>query len=295
MDIGETVQVTTRAAWRAWLERHHATAREIWFIYNKKASGKPSVAYGDAVEEALCYGWIDSTVKTLDPHRYAQRFTPRKAGSNWSAPNLERVARLVGLHLINNRTAFRIGIGQAPEMAVEMALDLAFGLRQKPEVPFVAGNAGDGAQGEGTCIKQRIQYALRGAQFRDATLGPREVFGFFARGVFQRVFRRRIARGKRLPLIQGLRTDFASMIHAHQRGRCAALRVVERRIHQCIARHVARGLRGREQRAQAFVKADNEFIEVNHAALSCRFVMPFWRPHRYRTDARVPRPDRARA
>mgnify|MGYP003335759202 FL=1 len=95
MDIGEAVQVTTRVAWRAWLARHHATVREIWFIYHEKASSKASVAYGDAVEEALCYGWIDSTVKTLDPHRYAQRFTPRKAGSNWSAPNLERVARLM--------------------------------------------------------------------------------------------------------------------------------------------------------------------------------------------------------
>lgn len=95
MDIGETVQVTTRAAWRAWLVRHHATKREIWLIYNKKSSGKPRVAYGDAVEEALCFGWIDSTVKTLDPHRYAQRYSPRKAGSNWSAPNIERVARLL--------------------------------------------------------------------------------------------------------------------------------------------------------------------------------------------------------
>lgn len=89
------VYVPTRAKWRAWLRKHHRTRREIWLLYYKKGSGKPRVEYGDAVEEALCYGWIDSTVKTLDAERYAQRFTPRKPGSNWSRPNLERVKRLV--------------------------------------------------------------------------------------------------------------------------------------------------------------------------------------------------------
>lgn len=95
MQITETLYARTRRAWRAWLAKHHATKREIWLVYYKQASGKPRVAYGDAVEEALCYGWIDSTVKTIDANRYAQRFTPRKAGSNWSAPNIDRVARLV--------------------------------------------------------------------------------------------------------------------------------------------------------------------------------------------------------
>lgn len=95
MEISETVDVRTRAAWRAWLAKHHASKREIWLIYHKKGSGTPRVEYGHAVEEALCYGWIDSTVKTIDADRYAQRFTPRKKGSNWSTPNLVRVKRLV--------------------------------------------------------------------------------------------------------------------------------------------------------------------------------------------------------
>ncbi len=95
MEITETTYAKTRAAWRAWLARHHATKREVWLIYFKKGTGRPSVAYGEAVEEALCYGWIDTTVKTLDAERYAQRFTPRRPGSNWSRPNLERVKRLV--------------------------------------------------------------------------------------------------------------------------------------------------------------------------------------------------------
>ena len=100
MEVTESVYRATRAAWRAWLKKHHATKREIWLIYYKKDSGKPRVDYGDAVEEALCYGWIDSTVKTLDAERYAQRFTPRKKGSNWSTPNLIRVERLLAAGLM---------------------------------------------------------------------------------------------------------------------------------------------------------------------------------------------------
>ena len=95
MEVTESLYVATRAALRTWLKKHHATKREIWLIYHKKGSGKPRVDYGPAVEEALCYGWIDSTVKTLDAERYAQRFTPRTKGSNWSTPNLTRVERLM--------------------------------------------------------------------------------------------------------------------------------------------------------------------------------------------------------
>lgn len=108
MEITETVYVSTRKAWRAWLAKHHTTKREIWLIYYKKGSGKPRVDYGDAVEEALCYGWIDSTVKTLDEHRYAQRFTPRKPGSNWSTPNLVRVKRLIAARLMTRAGAVHI-------------------------------------------------------------------------------------------------------------------------------------------------------------------------------------------
>ena len=100
MEITETVYVPTRAEWRAWLAKHHATKREIWLIYYKKGSGKPRVAYDDAVEEALCYGWIDSTTKAVDADRYAQRFTPRKAGSDWAMSNLIRIKRLVAAGLM---------------------------------------------------------------------------------------------------------------------------------------------------------------------------------------------------
>jgi uncharacterized protein YdeI (YjbR/CyaY-like superfamily) len=98
--VAETLYPKTRAAWRRWLLRHHAMKREVWLIYFKKGTGQPSVPYVEAVEEALCFGWIDSTTKTLDEARYIQRFTPRKKGSNWSAPNLERVRRLVAAGLM---------------------------------------------------------------------------------------------------------------------------------------------------------------------------------------------------
>lgn len=95
MNISEMLYVADRDSWRAWLEKHHLTKKEIWLIYYKKHAGKPTVSYGDAVEEALCFGWIDSTVRTIDEDRYAQRFTPRKDRNNWSRPNRIRVRKLI--------------------------------------------------------------------------------------------------------------------------------------------------------------------------------------------------------
>lgn len=95
MEIGTTLYVHTRKAWRSWLAKHHATAPEIWLIYYKKNSGKPRIPYNDSVEEALCYGWIDSIVKPIDSEKYAQRFSPRKKGARWSAMNIERLRRLI--------------------------------------------------------------------------------------------------------------------------------------------------------------------------------------------------------
>jgi uncharacterized protein YdeI (YjbR/CyaY-like superfamily) len=73
MEIGETLHVTTRKAWRSWLKGHYQSKAEIWLVYHKKESGKPRISYNDAVEEALCFGWIDSTAKKLDEERFAQR------------------------------------------------------------------------------------------------------------------------------------------------------------------------------------------------------------------------------
>src|SRR5436305_10691454 len=90
-----TLHPTTRTDWRAWLAANHDRETEIWLVYNKRHTGEPRVEYGDAVEEALCFGWIDSIVRTIDENRYAQKFTPRKAKSQWSESNLKRFAKLV--------------------------------------------------------------------------------------------------------------------------------------------------------------------------------------------------------
>ena len=95
MEIGRTLYITNRKAWRAWLARNHAREKEIWLIYYKKHTGKPRIPYDDAVEEALCYGWIDSIIKRVDDERTAQRFSPRRPKSSLSETNKERVRRLI--------------------------------------------------------------------------------------------------------------------------------------------------------------------------------------------------------
>ena len=89
-----------RAEWRQWLQENHATAQGVWLIYLKKASGKTRVEYAEAVEEALCFGWIDSVVKPIDEFSYKQLITPRKPKSNWSKLNKERVERLIEMGLM---------------------------------------------------------------------------------------------------------------------------------------------------------------------------------------------------
>jgi uncharacterized protein YdeI (YjbR/CyaY-like superfamily) len=85
---------TTATQWRRWLERHHDDEREIWIAFAKKESGKKSVTYAEALDEALCFGWIDTLVKRLDDDYYVQRFVPRKPGSKWSEINIEKFDKL---------------------------------------------------------------------------------------------------------------------------------------------------------------------------------------------------------
>ena len=83
----KTLDIQTRMKWREWLAKYHDSVAEIWLIFNKRNTGLTSLAYEDAVEEALCYGWIDSIVKCLDDTRYVRKFTPRSADSKWSTAN----------------------------------------------------------------------------------------------------------------------------------------------------------------------------------------------------------------
>lgn len=94
------VRPKSRQAWRDWLARNHATSTGVWLVYAKKHSGFPSLTYNDAVEEALCFGWIDSKIHPIDEAFYMQIFTPRKATSAWSRLNKDRVARLMAAGLM---------------------------------------------------------------------------------------------------------------------------------------------------------------------------------------------------
>ncbi|MHA2099612.1 MAG: YdeI/OmpD-associated family protein [Candidatus Kariarchaeaceae archaeon] len=91
MEITETIYTPDRKVWRKWLEQNFTSKSEIWLVYPNKKSGKPRILYNDAVEEALCFGWIDSIIKSIDENHSAQRFTPRKTKGNFSQPNIERL------------------------------------------------------------------------------------------------------------------------------------------------------------------------------------------------------------
>jgi uncharacterized protein YdeI (YjbR/CyaY-like superfamily) len=93
----KTLYVTNREDWRAWLAKNFAKGKAIWLIFHKKHTGNPSITYADAVEESLCFGWIDSLVKRVDEDTYIQKFTPRKAKSTWSALNKKRVQKMIKL------------------------------------------------------------------------------------------------------------------------------------------------------------------------------------------------------
>lgn len=100
----------TPAAFRAWLEQHHATAAELLVGFHKRGSGRPSITWPESVDQALCFGWIDGIRRSLDEDSYTIRFTPRRPRSTWSAVNIGRVAELERLGLMRSagRKAFEV-------------------------------------------------------------------------------------------------------------------------------------------------------------------------------------------
>jgi uncharacterized protein YdeI (YjbR/CyaY-like superfamily) len=101
MNTNNTQYFTNRAEWRKWLINNFDKEKEIWFVFANKGSGKPTVLYNDAVEEALCFGWIDSIRKSFDKDYSIQRFTPRRSGSAYSQPNIERLKWLLEQNLVH--------------------------------------------------------------------------------------------------------------------------------------------------------------------------------------------------
>ena len=105
----KTLDARNRKQWREWLGKHHDSESEIWLVFQKRHTGRPTIAYDEAVDDALCYGWIDSLIKRLDDDRYARKFTPRKPDSRWSTANRKRYADLKASGLL-----MRAGLERAP-------------------------------------------------------------------------------------------------------------------------------------------------------------------------------------
>jgi len=91
----KTLDVENRTEWRDWLAEHHNNEAEIWLVYYKKGTGIATIDYEASVQEALCFGWVDSIIKKIDDTKYARKFTPRKDDSKWSPSNIKRVNKLL--------------------------------------------------------------------------------------------------------------------------------------------------------------------------------------------------------
>jgi uncharacterized protein YdeI (YjbR/CyaY-like superfamily) len=118
----------SRAAFRSWLERHHADALKLWVGFHKVVTGKPSMTWSESVDEALCFGWIDGIRKSVDKYRYVIRFTPRKPGSIWSRVNIDRAKTLIesgrmrpaGLKALEARKENKAGIYSYEQRGVDL-------------------------------------------------------------------------------------------------------------------------------------------------------------------------------
>lgn len=129
MDITNTIKPQDRTAWREWLNQHHKTLAEIWLLLDDRPA-EPTLTYLDAVEEAICFGWIDGIQKRFSASELAQRFTPRKRRSNWTELNKERARRLMRLELMTEA-----GKATLPDLNAEfiVAEDIMEVLKAKPD------------------------------------------------------------------------------------------------------------------------------------------------------------------
>jgi uncharacterized protein YdeI (YjbR/CyaY-like superfamily) len=95
MQLTHIFHAPDRSTWRSWLEENHTSSPEVWLVYYKSHTGQPSISYDESVEEALCFGWIDSLIQKIDEDRYARKFTPRRPGSPLSDTNKRRVSKII--------------------------------------------------------------------------------------------------------------------------------------------------------------------------------------------------------
>jgi len=95
VEVGKQRGMKTRGQWRSWLAKHHDQEKELWLIFYKEHTGHAGLTYEEAVQEALCFGWIDGILKRIDDEKHTIRFSPRRKNSIWSATNKKRVARMI--------------------------------------------------------------------------------------------------------------------------------------------------------------------------------------------------------
>jgi uncharacterized protein YdeI (YjbR/CyaY-like superfamily) len=159
-----------RKTWRAWLKSNFRTGKEIYLIYYKEHTGKPRVTYNEAVEEALCFGWIDSTVRRLDQDRYAQRFSPRNPKTPYSQANQERLAALIAKGKVAKEVL--AALGKPPPKRFRVPPDILVAIKADPAVwknyrKFSAGYKRiriafiDGARNRPAEFQKRLRYFLR--------------------------------------------------------------------------------------------------------------------------------------
>lgn len=129
------IYIKTRTEWRNWLQQHHDSHVGVWLIFYKKHTGQPSLEYDAAVEEALCFGWIDSIIKKIDEEKYIRKFTPRKSDSKWSNLNKERVLKL-------EKNGLMTEAGHAVVAAAQKS-----GLWNKPDRPTLSFEVPDDLKG----------------------------------------------------------------------------------------------------------------------------------------------------
>ena len=132
MKMTSTFIARNGAEWRAWLLDHHASEQEVWLVYFKASSGQTGIDYETSVEEALCYGWIDSIIQKIDDEKYARKFNPRRPGSFWSATNKRRMEKL-----ISEGRMTPIGLGKYDPQAQESSSEVGQKIK-RAEIPIPA-------------------------------------------------------------------------------------------------------------------------------------------------------------
>ena len=147
-DMNQTFCPSSRKEWRSWLNDNHSTVQEVWLVYYKKHTGKPSISYGESLEEALCFGWIDGIKKRIDEEKYTHRFTPRKLSSKWSARNVRLAKKLIeegkmtpsGLSAFNQRAGYDdevLAVKRTKEITLPKEIEAAIKANEKAWINFV--------------------------------------------------------------------------------------------------------------------------------------------------------------